>query len=62
MVKDEIISTYDINPNKIHIIYNGIEFKILIIKNRLRNYLKNFDLFHTNLLFCLLEVDLKGKE
>jgi UDP-glucose:(heptosyl)LPS alpha-1,3-glucosyltransferase len=27
MVKDEIIRTYDINPNKIDIIYNGIEFK-----------------------------------
>ena len=27
MVKDEIISTYDIKPNKIDIIYNGIEFK-----------------------------------
>lgn len=26
MVKDEIIRTYDINPNKIDIIYNGIEF------------------------------------
>jgi len=27
MVKNEIISTYDINPNKINVIYNGIEFK-----------------------------------
>jgi UDP-glucose:(heptosyl)LPS alpha-1,3-glucosyltransferase len=27
MVKTQIINTYDINPNKISVIYNGIEFK-----------------------------------
>ena len=27
MVKDEIIETYQINPNKIHVVYNGIELK-----------------------------------
>ena len=27
MVKNEIINSYDINPNKIEIIYNGIEFR-----------------------------------
>lgn len=36
MVKSEIINTYNINPNKIHIIYNGIEFNKT-------DYQKSFD-------------------
>lgn len=35
MVKEEIIKTYKITPKKIHVIYNGIEFKK-------RNYLQSF--------------------
>ena len=36
MVKEQIIDTYNINPNKINVIYNGIEFKGF-------DYKKSFD-------------------
>jgi len=42
MVKDEIIKTYDINPNKIDIIYNGIEFKELDYQKSFKKLSKEF--------------------
>jgi UDP-glucose:(heptosyl)LPS alpha-1,3-glucosyltransferase len=44
MVKDEIISTYDINPKKIEIIYNGIEFKNIDYKKSFKKLSKEFRL------------------
>ena len=42
MVKDEIIRTYDINPNKIDIIYNGIEFKEVDYQKSFKKLSKEF--------------------
>ena len=42
MVKDEIIRTYNINPNKIDIIYNGIEFKAVNFKKSFKKLSKEF--------------------
>ena len=36
MVREEIINTYNINPNKISVVHNGIEFKTI-------DYKKSFD-------------------
>ena len=44
MIKDEIISTYGINPNKIDVIYNGVESKIINHKNSFRKLSEEFDL------------------
>ena len=44
MIKDEIISTYDINPNKIDIIYNGIEFKNIDYQKSFKKLSKEFGL------------------
>jgi UDP-glucose:(heptosyl)LPS alpha-1,3-glucosyltransferase len=42
MIKDEIISTYDINPSKIDIIYNGIEFKEVDYQKSFKKLSKEF--------------------
>ena len=42
MVKNEIIRTYDINPNKIDIIYNGIEFKEVDYQRSFKKLSKEF--------------------
>jgi UDP-glucose:(heptosyl)LPS alpha-1,3-glucosyltransferase len=42
MVKDEIIRTYDINPNKIDIIYNGIEFNKVDYQKSFKKLSKEF--------------------
>jgi UDP-glucose:(heptosyl)LPS alpha-1,3-glucosyltransferase len=42
MIKDEIIRTYDINPNKINVIYNGIEFKEVDYQKSFKKLSKEF--------------------
>ena len=42
MVKNEIIKSYDINPNKIEIIYNGIEFKEVDYQKSFKKLSKEF--------------------
>ena len=42
MVKNEIIKSYDINPNKIEIIYNGIEFKEVDYQKSFKKISKEF--------------------
>ena len=42
MVKNDIIKTYDINPNKIEIIYNGIEFKEVDYQKSFKKLSKEF--------------------
>ena len=44
MIKDEIISTYGINSNKIDVVYNGVESKIINHKNSFRKLSEEFDL------------------
>ena len=44
MVKNEIIKTYDINPNKIDIIYNGIEFNEVDYQKSFKKLSKEFRL------------------
>lgn len=44
MVKNEIVNTYDINPEKIDVIYNGIKFKTINYKSSFRKLSKEFDL------------------
>ncbi|MDB0021109.1 glycosyltransferase family 4 protein [Candidatus Pseudothioglobus singularis] len=42
MVKNDIIKSYDINPNKIEIIYNGIEFKAADYQKSFKKLSKEF--------------------
>ena len=44
MIKDEIISTYGINSNKIDVVYNGVESKIINHKNSFRKLSEEFGL------------------
>jgi UDP-glucose:(heptosyl)LPS alpha-1,3-glucosyltransferase len=44
MVKNEIISTYNINPNKINVIYNGIEFKKIDFQKSFNKLSKEFQI------------------
>jgi UDP-glucose:(heptosyl)LPS alpha-1,3-glucosyltransferase len=44
MVKEEIISAYSINPNKIEIIYNGIEFKAVDYQKSFMKLSKEFQI------------------
>jgi UDP-glucose:(heptosyl)LPS alpha-1,3-glucosyltransferase len=44
MIKDEIISTYDIDAQKIDVIYNGVESKIINRKSSFKKLSKEFDL------------------
>ena len=54
MVKDEIIRTYDINPNKIDIIYNGIEFKEVDYQKSFNKLSKEFGVIQDQpILLCV---------
>ena len=44
MIKDEIINTYSINPNKIDIVYNGIKPKKVDYKSSFNKLSKEFEL------------------
>jgi len=44
MIKDEIINTYSINPNKIDVVYNGIEPKKVDYKHSFNKLSKEFGL------------------
>ena len=44
MVKEQIIDTYNINPNKINVIYNGIELKEINFKKSIDKLSQEFSL------------------
>ncbi len=44
MIKNEIVNAYGINPEKIDVIYNGIESKTINYKSSFRKLSKEFDL------------------
>ena len=44
MIKNEIINTYGVNPDKIKVVYNGVELKKFEYKNSFDRLSKEFDL------------------
>lgn len=44
MIKEEIISTFGVNPNKIDVIYNGVESKIINYKDSFKKLSEEFGL------------------
>jgi len=62
MIKQQIISTYDIDANNIKVVYNGIESKKLIINNPSINFLESSQLTKANQFCFMLVAGLREKE
>ena len=61
MVKNEIISTYSIEPNKVHVIYNGIEVKKVNYDKSFEKISSEFDIDKDNQILLFVGSGFKRK-
>ena len=61
MVKEQIIDTYNINPNKINIIYNGIELKEIDYKKSYDKLSKEFSISKSQSILLFVGSGFKRK-
>lgn len=61
MIKDEIIDTYGIRPNKIDVVYNGVESKTINHESSFKKLSKEFDLDKNNPILLYVGSGFKRK-
>ena len=61
MIKNEIINTYDINSEKIDVVYNGVESKVINYEESFKKLSKEFDLDENNLILLYVGSGFKRK-
>jgi len=61
MIKNEIINTYDINSEKIDVVYNGVESKVINYEESFKKLSKEFDLDKINLILLYVGSGFKRK-
>jgi len=61
MIKNEIISTYGISPNKIDVVYNGVESKIINYESSFKKLSEEFDLNKNTPIFLYVGSGFKRK-
>ena len=61
MIKNEIINTYDINSEKIDVVYNGVESKVSNHEESFKKLSKEFDLDKINLILLYVGSGFKRK-